>query len=121
MRTDLNRRDKYNAKTVPATVGLKIGAQLPSMPDRYQAFANSFVPMQMLVNGVCAAEGVRPIEVGMYQAFAAKLWKTQNVTSDPTLTNIATGYGKQFKVRGCASATLVKIADIVFGLTIVIP
>ena len=121
MRTDLNRVTKYNAKTTAATVGLKIGAQLPTMPDNYTSFANSFVPMQMLTNGVCAAEGVRPCEVGMYQAFAAKLWKTQAVTSDPTLTNIATGYGKQFKVRGCVGATLTKIALDVFGLTIVIP
>jgi hypothetical protein len=121
MRTDLLRIAKYNAKTVAATVGLKIGAQLPTMPDNYTAFVNVFAAMQLLVNSVLATEGVRPIQAGMYQAFAAKVWKLQNSTSDPTLTNVTTDYGKQFAARGCVKATLVKIADIVFGLTIVIP
>jgi len=91
------------------------------MPGNFTGFANDFVPMQMLVNQVCAAEGVRPIEIGGYQAFAAKIWKTAKVTADPTLTNIVTGFGTDFKARGLTSATLVKIADQVFGLTIVIP
>jgi len=121
MRTDLNRRDKYNAKTVAATVGLKFAAQLPAMPGSYQAFANSFVPMQMLTNQVLAAEGVRPIEAGMYHAFAAKVWHLQRTTADPTLTNVTTDYGVLFAARGCTTATLVKIADQVFGLTIVLP
>ena len=91
------------------------------MPGNFTTFANDFVPMQMLVNGVCATEGVRPIEIGGYQAFAAKVWKIAKVTADPTLTNIVTGIGSQFKAYGLTSATLVKIADQVFGLTIVIP
>jgi len=121
MRTDAQRIDKYGAKVVPATVGLKFGAQLPTMPGNFTAFANDFVPMQMLVNNVCAVEGVRPIEAGGYQAFAAKVWKTAKTTADPTLTNIVTGLGIQFAARGLTGATLVKIADQVFGLTIVIP
>lgn len=121
MRTDLNRRDKYNAKTAAATVGLKIGSQLPTMPSSYQAFANSFVPMQILTGQVLAAEGVRPISAGIYHAFAAKVWKLQNVTADPTLTNVTTDYGQYFAAQGATKATLVKIADQVFGLTIVLP
>jgi hypothetical protein len=77
--------------------------------------------MQMLVNACIAGEGIRPIEAGGYQAYAAKLWKLQNSTVDPVLTNVATGYGKQYKSRGLTGATLTKVALDVFGLTIVIP
>lgn len=121
MRTDAQREAKYDAKTVAATVGLKFAAQIPTMPANYAAFANDFSAMQILTNAVLAAEGVRPIEAGGYQAFAAKLWKAQKSTADPTLTNIATGYGKEFKSRGLTGATLMRIALDVFTLTIVIP
>jgi hypothetical protein len=57
----------------------------------------------------------------MYHAFAAKVWHLQNTTADPTLSNVATDYGQLFAARGCTKATLVKIADQVFGLTIVLP
>lgn len=121
MRSDAQRTEKYNAKTVSTTVGLKIAAQLTSMKPSFQAFVNDFTAMQELTSACAAGEGVRPIEMGGYQAFAAKLWKLQNSTEDPVLTNIATGYGKQFKSRGLTGATLTKIALDVFGLTIVIP
>jgi len=121
MRTDAMRTEKYVAKTVATTVGLKIASQLAYMKPSYAAVANAFAAMQMLTNACIAGEGVRPIEAGGYQAFAAKLWKLQNSTIDPTLTNIATGYGKEFKSRGLAGATLTKVALDVFGLVIVIP
>lgn len=121
MRTDAQRSEKYVAKTVATTVGLKIAAELTGMKPSFAAFVNAFTTMQGLVNACAAGEGVRPIEMGGYQAFAAKIWKLQNSTVDPVLTNVATGYGKQFKSRGLTGATLTKIALDVFGLTIVIP
>ena len=121
MRDDSQRVAKYGAKTVAATVSLKFAAQIPTMPDNYTAFANDFVAMQLLTNACIAGEGVRPLEAGGYQAFAAKLWKLKKSTSDPTLTNVATGYGKEFKSRGLTGATLTKIALDVFSLVIVIP
>jgi hypothetical protein len=121
MRTDAQRIDQYDAKTLAATVGLKIAAMLTGMKPSFAAFVNDFSAMQALVTACIAGAGVRPIEAGGYQAFAAKLWKLQNSTADPTLTNVATSYGKQFKSRGLDGATLMKVALDVFTLVIVIP
>lgn len=121
MRTDAQRTEKYVSKTVATTVGLKVAAQLTGMKPSYAAFTNDFSAMQALVTACIAGQGIRPIEAGGYQAFAAKLWKLQNSTADPTLTNVATSYGKQFKSRGLDGATLMKVALDAFTLVIVIP
>ena len=82
---------KYALKTVPATVGLKIAAQLTHMKARHAARANDLSAAQLLTNAVLSSHGIVPLSAAGYHAFAMKIWKMRRSTSNPALLAGATG------------------------------
>lgn len=119
-RDDVDRVDKYNAKVVPTTVGLKIAARLTGMKSDFATFATAFTAMQLLVRAELGTDAtIFPIQYGIYYAFSAQLWKAQITTTQPALDAIAQITYDHWVARGLQAAMGIQIAINVFSITVV--
>jgi len=75
MRSDFDRKNAYDLKTAPTTVGLKVAAQLTTMRASFASATNDLVAAQLLT-AVELDKGaiVGPMR-GRYYAFSNRLWK----------------------------------------------
>jgi hypothetical protein len=121
-RDDEQRVAKYNAKTAPTTVSLKVAARLTGMKSDFQTFCMSFTDMQLLVRGELAKNAaIFPLQYGGYYAYAAELWKLVNTTAQPALDATAQTVATKWTTRGLVCSMLEDIAFNVFSITIVCP
>jgi hypothetical protein len=118
-RSDADRIAKYNAKTASTTVGLKVAARLPGMKTDFESFAEDFAAMQMQVRAELGTVAtVFPISYGLYQAYAAELWKLKQTATGAVVDAAAQVVKTKWTTRGGTSAVLIAIALNVFGIVV---
>jgi hypothetical protein len=114
-----HRSNWYNAKTVAATVGLKIAAVLPDMKTGFSAAVTELVAIEDQVRGLLNANAVPTIYYPFYQNFGRELWKlTNNGISGTTLDAMGQALHDKYVSRGLATARLIEIADTIFNVTV---
>ena len=119
MKTDQHRADAYDAGTNPATVGLKVAARLTGMKAWFATAAASLVPMEMSVQTVLNDDDVPTIHYPFYLSFAREIWAMQYRGVDGnTIISMAQSLHDKWVSMGLATATLVRIADEVFHITV---
>jgi hypothetical protein len=119
MRTDTQRIDKYKAKTVPATVGLKIAAMLPTMKANYAASVPESVDIDSRVRNFLDQEQVAPVYHTFYRNFARRLyWKIIKKYSGATLVSCAQSTKGEWLAKGVDDGVLRKLALDLFGITL---
>lgn len=119
MRSVQERKDKYNAKTVPANVSAVVNAQLPGMQD---AFANKIESVSIMENQVQVelnGLNVPTIRYPFYLNFGRELWALidRGISGD-SLISMAQALKVKWVNRGLESANLITIAADVFALTL---
>jgi len=119
MKTDAQRIASYLAKTVPATLSLKIASVLGGMQSGFAAATNDLVPMEQAVQGVCNDAAVPTIQYPFYLNFGREIWsgKMQGIDG-PGLIAVAQSLHDKYVTYGLATAVLVDIADQVFTITV---
>jgi len=120
MRDDTQRQAKYNAKTVAATVGLKVAAELADMKSAFAAACAAFVAKEIAVQGVLNGEGDVPtIQYPFYINYGREIFGLeQRGITGPTQLAMAVSLTVKYESYGLDAATLRKIALDVFTLTI---
>lgn len=120
-RSDSDRVAKYNAKVAPTTVGLKIAARLAGMKTSYEAFAEVYTAMQVLVQAELGKVAtIFPLQYGGYYAYASELWKLTRTTTQPAVDAMSQIIHDKWVVgRGLDGATCVAIAINVFSITVI--
>lgn len=73
MRTDADRTEKYTAKYVPTTVGLKIASRLAGMKTGFAAAAATLVAYEIAVQGILNNDGVMGLTRALYYNFAREI------------------------------------------------
>jgi hypothetical protein len=119
MKTDAQRNDAYVAKTVPATVGLKVAAVLSGMKTNFATAIDDLVPIEMSIQTVLNGADVPTIQYPFYLCFGRQIWKRryQGIDGD-SLNSVAQSLHDKWEAAGLATAVLVEIADTVFGITV---
>lgn len=118
MRTDAERLAAYGSKTTPATVGLKVAAQLAGMKTGFAAAINSLVPIEMQIQGLLNANPVPTIQYPFYLNFGREIWGMRNRGIDgAALSAMAQSLHDKYELYGLDTARLVEIADTVFNIT----
>lgn len=118
MRSDAQRIAQYIAKTLPATIGLKIAARLVGMRSGYASIANDLQPIESQITTVCTTDGVVSAQWGKYLAFGRQVWKRAKLGGDPALTTDVQLLTDKWQAQGCADTVLIHIALDVFGITV---
>jgi hypothetical protein len=119
VKSDAERIASYLAKTVPATVSLKLASVLAGMKTGFSAAAQSLVPMEISVQAILNDADVPTIDYPFYLSYAREVWKRIRLGIDgPTLASVAQSLHDKWEAAGLASATLVDIADQVFNITV---
>jgi len=119
MKSAVDRRDAYSAKTVAPTVGLKIAAVLPGMKSGFAAAINSLVPIEEQIQALLNAHATPTLQYPYYLAFGRELWGLERAgISGAALDAAAQSFHDKWVSRGLATAYLVEIADSVFNVTV---
>jgi hypothetical protein len=120
MRTDEQRQDKYDAKTVATTVSLKVASMLPSMKPAFAAAVQSFVAQDIQVQAALNLIGTVPtISYPLYYNFGREIWKlNQKGIAGTALTAMAISLSTKYQSYGCVEANLQTIAFDVFNIVI---
>ena len=119
---DSQRVAKYNAKTAPTTVGLKIAARLTRMRSDFASAITSITDMQLLVRAELATDdSIFPLAYGGYYAYANELWKLLQTTNQPAADAGAQVIADKWIARGLVCTMLESIAANVFSITITCP
>lgn len=119
MKTDAERIASYLAKTVPATLSLKIASVLGGMQSGFAASMNDLVPMETAVQGVCNDAAVPTIKYPFYLDFGREIWsKKVRGIDGPGLIAVAQSLHDKYVTYGLSTAVLVDIADQVFTITV---
>jgi len=119
MKTDAQRIASYLAKTVAATLSLKIAAVLGGMQSGFASTCNQLVPMEIAIQGICNADATPTIQYPFYINFGRELWKLEHKGIDgPGLIASAQSLHDKYVGYGLDTAVLVKIADQVFTITV---
>jgi hypothetical protein len=120
MKDDARRIASYLAKTVPATMSLKVASALATMKTAFGSATSSLVTMEMAVQGVLNDADIPSIEYPFYYNFAREIWAKQREGIDgPSLSSLGQSLHDKYEAYGLATATLVEIASTVFGLTVI--
>ena len=119
MKTDLQRDDSYIAKTVAATVSLKVASRLATMKTGFSTAMLSLVPIEIAIQAVLNDADVPTIDYPFYLNFGREIWKLQNKGIDgTTLASSAQSLHNKYESYGFATATLADIADQIFHITV---
>jgi hypothetical protein len=117
MRTDEQRIAKYLAKTVPATMSLKVAAVLTGMKSGFASATESLVAVETQVQALLNDAGKPTIHYPFYLSFARELWKlTRNGINGDSAQDVAQPILDKWEDYGLDGATLVAIADNVFSM-----
>lgn len=73
MRTDADRLEKYTAKYVPTTVGLKIASRLATMKTGFAAAIPFFTAFDLQVQGILNDDGVMGVSRALYYNFVREV------------------------------------------------
>lgn len=120
MKDDAARIAAYLAKTVPATVSLKIAAALGTMKTSFGTSITPLVLIEQQIQGICNAAGLPTIQYPFYLNFGREIFSKLRAGIDgPSLADVAQSLHNKYESYGLASATLVDIADQVFTLTVI--
>lgn len=119
MRSTADRAAAYDAKVVPATVGLKVAAQLAGMKTGFAAFLDSLVPKEQQIQGLLNGNAIPTIQYPFYLNFGREMWGLRNRGIDgAALEAMAQSLHDKYVLYGLATARLVEIADSVFNITV---
>jgi hypothetical protein len=122
MKDDAQRIAAYDAKTVPATVGLIVAAVLPDMrtnfsdPNGMPDLVSKEIAIQGVLNGHSPA--IPTIDYPFYMSFGRELWAAQRAgIAGPALTAAAQGIRDKWNYKGFLNAAMLdEIALTVFTL-----
>jgi hypothetical protein len=117
MRSDAYRSNAYNAKTTPATVGLKYAARLTGMKSTFAAGTTALVAKQLEVAQILDDDGIVGVLRGRYHAFGNRLFKITKQFANAAATAEAQAEFDRWEAT-CTGATLIKIALNVYGLVV---
>jgi len=118
MRTDADRSEKYTAKYVPTTVGLKIASRLAGMKSGFAAAASHFVAYDIQVQGILNDDGVMGISRAGYYNFAREIaGKEYRGSAGVALKADAVVLHTKYKAYGSDDGILKSVA-LIFGITI---
>ena len=119
MRTDTDRREKYTAKYVPATVGLKIASRLATMKTGYAAGIAQIVAYELQTQGILNGSGVAGVSRAGYYNFVREIaGKEQRGSAGAGLKADAVILETKYVAYGFDDGILKDIALTVFGITI---
>lgn len=119
MKTDAERIASYLAKTVPATLSLKVAAVLGGMQSGFASVMNDLVPIEIATQGVLNDAAVPTIQYPFYLNFAREIWARQHAGIDgPGLIASAQSLHDKYVSYGLTTGVLVDIADQVFTITV---
>jgi len=118
LKSDIDRSQKYDAKYVAATVGLKFAAQLALMKAGYAAIANDLQPIEESVSLALNVQGVKSAVRAPYYACAREWWKKTKLEAGSALTDDAQDIKDKWTSRGCDSGVLIYVALTVFALVV---
>lgn len=117
MRTDTDRIEKYNAKTAPTTLSLKIAARLEGMKTSFTSATNALVSDQLQVASILDEEGIFGMSRGRYHAFSNRLHKINRLYDGVAATSFAQAEHDKWE-SVCLTAIMIRIAFEVYGLTV---
>ena len=111
MKSDAARSDKYTAKTVAATVGLIVAAELPDMRQNFADAAgmSDLVAKEQQIQGLLNGESpaVPTIQYPFYLCFGREVWKlVRTGIAGPALTNAAQGVRDKWNYKGFLTASI---------------
>jgi hypothetical protein len=119
MKTDGQRQDQYAAKTVPATVSLKVAAVLSQMKTGFSSAVQSLAAIEAQCQGLLNDANVPTIDYPIYYNFAREIWaKMREGIDGPSLASVAQSLHDKYESYGAATATLQAIADELFNITV---
>jgi hypothetical protein len=119
VKDDAKRIASYLAKTVPATVSLKVASVLAGMKTGFAGAVQSLVPIEMAIQTVLNDTDLPTIDYPFYLNFGREIWAKQNEGIDgPTLASVAQSLHDKYEAYGLTSAVLIDIADQVFHLVV---
>jgi len=117
VKSEQNRIESYEAKVTPATVSLKVAAQLATMKGGFQGETELLVAHQMATAQVLDVQGVVGLMRGRYQAFSNRLHQITRHYQGAAATNMAQLEHDKWE-SVCVSATMIMIALQVYGIII---
>jgi hypothetical protein len=119
VKDDARRIASYLAKTVPATMSLKVASQLTGMKSGFAGAMTSLVPMEIQIQGILNSANVPTIQYPFYLNFGREIWSKQREGIDgPTLAAVGQSLHDKYVAYGLKTATLTDIADQVFNITV---
>jgi hypothetical protein len=119
MRNDAQRIAKYLAKTVPATISLKVAAVLEGMRTNFGDAITDLVDIETQIQAICNTEGVVTIKYPFYLNFGREIWRRVHEGIDgPSLVDAAQSLHDKYVTYGLDTAVLVDITDQVFHITV---
>jgi hypothetical protein len=119
MKTDAQRIASYLAKTVPATMSLKVASVLSGMKTGFASAVQSLATMEASVQGLLNDANVPTIDYPFYLNFGREIWsKMREGIDGPTLASVAQSLHDKYESYGLSTATLVDIADQIFNITV---
>jgi hypothetical protein len=119
VKTDAQRIASYLAKTVPATMSLKVASVLSGMKTGFSSAVQSLATMEALVQGLLNDANVPTIDYPYYYNFAREIWaKMREGIDGPSLASVAQSLHDKYESYGYATATLAAIADEIFNITV---
>jgi len=117
MRSDAQRSAKFDAKTVPTTMSLKIAAQLATMKTSFDGATNALVDDQLQVAQILDAQGIVGLMRGRYHAYGNRLHHISQNFTGAAATNMAQLEHDKWE-DVCQDAILILIAFQVFGYVV---
>jgi hypothetical protein len=119
MRTDADRSEKYTAKYVATTVGLKIASRLATMKTGYAGAIPTFVAYELQTQGILNNSGVAGVSRAGYYNFAREIaGKEFRGSAGAGLLADAVIIHTKWTACGFDADILRDVALTVFGITI---
>jgi hypothetical protein len=119
VKSDFQRIESYDAKTVPTTVSLKVASMLAPMKSLFATKCTSFVAKELQVQGNLIQTGTPTIQYPFYLNFGREIWGlyTRGITG-AALIVMATSLHAKYVAFGLDDGLLKLIADDVFSVVI---
>jgi len=119
MRTDADRSEKYTAKYVATTVGLKVASRLATMKSEFAAQVAELVAIELQAQGLLNVSGTQRIEFPVYYNFVREIWSAKNKgIGGLSLLGAAVGLSVKYTAYGLDPNLLESMALTIFGIVI---